>query len=115
MEQVAAEYGKTGNEYAAALNNLGMIYDNIGRYSDAEPLLEEALLIRRRVLGADHPDTAESLNNLAELYRVQGRYAEAAPLFKEAVEIMERVLRVEHPNTKFARGNYEGLLAEMKE
>ena len=35
LEQVAAEYGKTGNEYAAALNNLGMIYDNIGRYSDA--------------------------------------------------------------------------------
>ena len=73
LEQVAAEYGKTGNEYAAALNNLGMIYDNIGRY------------------------------------------AEAAPLFKEAVEIMERVLGVEHPNTKAARGNYEVLLAEMKE
>ena len=115
LEQVAAEYGKTGNEYAAALNNLGMIYDNIGRYLDAEPLLEEALLIRRRVLGADHPSTAISLHNLAGLYRVRGRYAEAAPLFKEAVEIMELVLGVEHPNTKVARGNYGGLLAEMKE
>jgi len=115
LEQVAAEYGKTGNEYAAALNNHGMIYDNIGRYSDAEPLLEEALLIRRRVLGADHPDTATSLNNLAALYRVQGRVVEAAPLFNEAVEIMVRVLGAEHPNTKIMRENYEVLLAEMKE
>ena len=115
LEQVAAEYGKTGNEYAAALKNLGMIYDNIGRYSDAEPLYDQALSICRRVLRADHPNTAGSLNNLAGLYRAQGRYAEAAPMLKEAVEIMDRVLGAEHPNTKIMRENYEGLLAEMKE
>ena len=115
LEQVAVEHGNAGCEYATALNNLGMIYDKTGRYDDAEPLPDEALSITRRVLGADHPDTATSLNNLAALYRAQGRYSEAAPLWKEAVEIVERVLGVEHPNTKVARGNYEGLLAEMKE
>ena len=72
-------------------------------------------MIRRRVLGADHPETATSLNNLAGLYRAQGRYVEAAPMVMEAVEIMERVLGVEHPNTKIVRDNYERLLAEMKE
>ena len=59
------------------------------------PLYDEALSIRRRVLGADHPDTATSPNNLAALYYAQGRYAEAEPLFNEAVEIMERVLGAE--------------------
>ena len=115
LEKVGAESGKEVLEYATALNNLAMIYENTGRYDEAEPLFDQALSIRRRVLGADHPDTAISLNNFAALYRAQGRYSEAAQLFNEAVEIMERVLGVEHPNTKVARENYEVLLAEMKE
>ena len=115
LEQVAAEHGKAGNEYATALNNLATVYNDTGRYEDAEPLLEEALSIHRRVLGADHPNTAGSLNNLAALYRAQGRYAEAAPLYKEALEIVERVLGAEHPNTKVTRDNFEELLAEMEE
>ena len=115
LEQVAVESGKAGNEYAAALNNLATIYEKTGRYDAADPLFDQALAIRRRLLGADHPSTAISLNNLAGLYRAQGRVAEAAPLLKDAVEIMERVLGVEHPNTKVARENYEVLLAEMKE
>ena len=115
LEQVTAEHGKAGIEYTTALNNLAVIYKNIGRYSDAEPLYGAALSISRRVLGADHPETATSLNKLAGLYRAQGRYVEAAPMVMEAVEIMERVLGVEHPNTKIMRENYEVLLAEMKE
>ena len=91
------------------------MYRSQGRYDDAEPLFEEALSIHRRVLGADHPDTAISLNDLASLYRAQGRYVEAAPMYKEAVEIVERVLGAEHPNTKITHENYEVLLAEMKE
>ena len=97
------------------LNNLAGLYHAQGRYEDAEPLYDETLSIRRRVLGDDHPDTAGSLNNLAALYYAQGRYDEAAPRLKEAVEIMEQVLGAEHPNTKVVRGNYEVLLAEKKE
>jgi len=95
LEQVPAEHGKAGNEYATALNNLAMIYHDTRRYEDAEPLYDEALSIRRRVLGADHPETATSLNKLAGLYRAQGRYVEAAPMVMDAVEIMERVLGAE--------------------
>ena len=72
-------------------------------------------MIRRRVLGADHPETATSLNNLAGLYRAQGLYVEAAPMVMEAVEIMERLLGAEHSNTKIMRENYEGLLAKLEE
>ena len=92
-----------------------MIYHDTRRYEDAEPLYDEALSIRRRVLGADHPETATSLNKLAGLYRAQGRYVEAAPMVMDAVEIMERVLGAEHPNTKIMSKNYEVLLAEMKQ
>jgi len=51
-----------------------------GKYGEVIPLAEQALAIRKRVLGESHLDVATSLNNLAELYRAQGRYAEAEPL-----------------------------------
>jgi hypothetical protein len=37
----------------------------MGNYVAAEPLYRQALQIRRRVLGEEHPDFATSLNNLA--------------------------------------------------
>ena len=54
----------------------------MGDYAKAEPLYKEALEIRQKVLGREHPDTATSLNNLAELYEAMGDYAKAEPLLK---------------------------------
>jgi hypothetical protein len=54
-------------------------------YSQAKPLLTEVLEVRRRVLGAEHPDTLLSLKNLAALYGYQGKYAQAEPLETEAL------------------------------
>ena len=54
----------------------------MGDYAKAEPLYKEALEIRRKVLGREHPDTATSLDNLAGLYRAMGDYAKAEPLLQ---------------------------------
>jgi tetratricopeptide (TPR) repeat protein len=56
------------------LNNLAKLYHSQGRYAEAEPLLIQALELRKRLLGENHPHVAISLNDLAELYRSQGRY-----------------------------------------
>jgi len=42
---------------AASLNNLAELYHTMGEYAKAEPLLEEALRIRQKVLGKEHPVT----------------------------------------------------------
>ena len=47
---------------------------------------EQALQLRREVLGDAHPDTLTSLNNLAALYESQGRYGEAEPLHEQAFQ-----------------------------
>lgn len=109
LEQVAAEHGKAGNEYATELNNLAMMYEITGRYLEAEPLYDQALSITRCVLGADHPYTAGSLNNLAGLYSAQGRYEEAAPLFDQALSITRRVLGADHPDTAESLNNLAAL------
>ena len=80
-------------DVATSLNNLAVLYDDQGRYADAEPLYKRSLAIREKALGPDHPDVATSLNNLAELYDDQGRYADAEPLYKRSLAIYEKGAR----------------------
>lgn len=42
-----------------------------GRYEDALPLCEQALAMRNKTLGTNHPDTAISLKNLAAIWEAQ--------------------------------------------
>jgi CHAT domain-containing protein len=83
---------------ALSLNNIALLYNNQGKYAEAEPLYKHALEIQENSLGPEHPAVALSLNNIAGLYRAQGRYAEADPLYKRALEIMEKSLGPEHPS-----------------
>ena len=62
----------------------------MGRHAEAEPLLKQAMEIRRTALGERHPDYATSLNNLAVLYDSMGRQAEAEELRKKAMAIHRR-------------------------
>ena len=43
--------------------------------------LTEALTIREKTLGLEHPAVAATLNNLAVLYGKKNRYKEAGKLF----------------------------------
>ncbi len=70
-----------------------------GKYAQAQPLLEKALKIRRRLLTDDHPDTATSYNNLAYNLAAQGKFAQAQPLYEKALEINRRLLTDAHPKT----------------
>jgi len=60
--------------------------------------LNDALSIREKTLGENHPAVAATLNNLAVLYGKRGKYKEAEPLCKRALEIREKVLGKDHPD-----------------
>jgi hypothetical protein len=64
-----------------------VLYQELGRNAEAEPLATRALAIREKALGADHPHVATAIHNLAELYRTLGRDAEAQALTKRAEAI----------------------------
>ena len=55
---------------------------------------------RRRVLGADHPDTLGSANNLAEDLRRLGEYQAARELDEDTLAHRRRVLGDDHPDTR---------------
>jgi tetratricopeptide (TPR) repeat protein len=88
---------------------LASLYKTIGKYTKAEPLYKEALEIRLKVLGPEHPLTAASQNSLAMLYEAIGDYPRAEPLFKKALETRQKVLGRENPTTAESLNN----LAEL--
>ncbi len=106
---------------AMILNNLAALYNSQGRYTEAEPLLLEALEMRKQLLGSSHPDftnslnhlaylsVANSLNHLAYLYNSQGRYAEAEPLLLQALEIDKQLLGSSHPDVAMSLNNLAAL------
>ncbi|MEH1885753.1 tetratricopeptide repeat protein, partial [Nostoc sp.] len=54
---------------ATNLNNLALLYQSTGRYSEAESLFQQALAICERTLGVGHPDTMASRANYARFLR----------------------------------------------
>jgi hypothetical protein len=73
-----------------SLNNLAVLYQEMGRAADAEPLAKRALVIREKVYGPDNPQLLNTIHNLAELYRTLGRDAEADALNKRAEAIKQK-------------------------
>jgi serine/threonine-protein kinase len=57
----------------ALLDTMGSVYQHLGIYSRADPLLQEALAVRRQSLGDENLDTASSLLHLGELRTDQAR------------------------------------------
>ena len=84
---------------AKMMYTMGKTYASLGLYTRAQPLIEGAVEIQRRVLGPEHPDTLSSLNLLASDLRRQGHYAEAEKLNRETLDMRRRVLGPEHPDT----------------
>jgi CHAT domain-containing protein len=72
-------------------------------------LYQRSLVIREKVLGPDHPDTAKGLNNLAGLYDSMGDYSKAEPLYQRALTIREKALGPDHPSTANSLNNLAGL------
>ena len=78
-------------EVAKSLNDLGWIYIEKQKPAEAEPLLREALDMRRRLLG-DHPDVAQSMNFLGFALFDKGDDDTAERLFRESLAMRRRFL-----------------------
>ena len=68
------------------MHSLAFRYYKIGNYTEAIRLGTQALEIRRKVLGEEHPEYAISLNNLAGYNFKAGNYDESAKLCKQCFE-----------------------------
>ena len=53
------------------MGNLARTYSQQGKLNEAEKLEVDVMELRKRLLGAEHPDTSTSMTNLAGTYRQQ--------------------------------------------
>ena len=83
---------------ALGLTELSQVYLEEGRPNDAIPLLERALAIRQRSLGAEHRDVAHTLIDLAATRTQLGQLTQAERLAARAVQILERLNEPDAPD-----------------
>lgn len=92
---------------------LSSAYKELGKWKEAEDILQ---LIREKVdsdLPSDHPRRYDVRHQLAMLYSKTGRYSEAEELYKQALVGLERVYGENNGVVLNCRASYGTLLLEM--
>src|SRR5262249_601542 len=88
----------------------GEYFGGRAAYSQAAPLFRDALAIREKTLGPEHPDTATSLNKLASPLQAQGDFAGPRPLCDRALVSRQKALGPDHPAMATSLNNLAVLL-----
>lgn len=102
-EKTALEkLGRESAGYGSCCQNQGRIYYFRRDYVQAEKWFLEAISIRKKVLGTEHPDYAESLLLLGMMYGDLRKNGEAAPLFLESMKIRKKYYGAESREYAFS-------------
>lgn len=63
----------------------GEVYQNLGLFKDAQPLIEQALKLRQKVLGQEGVQLASAKYLLARLFHATARYNDSIQLYREVI------------------------------
>lgn len=99
-------------EYATILYNGANVLSSLGRYAEAEALLNMALQSADKSVGKDHTTYTRIQLSLAGVYQSLGLRNEADVLYRSSGEIFERVYGTMHPEYATFLSNYGLFLSE---
>lgn len=94
---------------ARMLMRLADTMRKLSLYSDAEPVVRDAITYRTAALGPDHPDTLAARQALGSLLSSMDRLDEALAIAKDAHERLERTLGPDDPLTLRAAATLGGV------
>lgn len=97
-DKIAKELQDQPLVQARLMTTMGQVYQSLGLYDQALPLLRSALETRRKALGREDPDVASSLEHLGYLWIARGDYAAAEPLLQESLSLRRALLGEGHPD-----------------
>lgn len=98
---------------AALRQTIGRTYQDLSLYREAQPHLERALNLHRRIHGEEHPDTLSAMFDLGELYASQGKFGPAQTAHARVLEIRRRVLSENHPATARSMSRLAGVYESL--
>jgi tetratricopeptide (TPR) repeat protein len=90
---------------AWALNDQGAVYLAEGKYERAVTILKQALALKQKVLGPEHPDVGMSEGNIAIALAALDRNEEAKIHVDRSLAVMKKGLGAEHPELAVQLGN----------
>jgi eukaryotic-like serine/threonine-protein kinase len=91
-QEIRAKLGGQPLSRARLLDTIGRVYQQLELHGPAEALIREALGIRERSLGRDHPEVGKSLVHLGDLQFILGQYPAAEETLERALVIQEKAL-----------------------
>ncbi|WON72907.1 TonB family protein [Nitrosospira sp. Is2] len=105
LQKVEARRGESHLDVAAMLDNLALVYEWQGKFTDAQQLSERSLALRTKLLGEENLDVALKLNDVASLQITHGQYQQAEPLLQRTLAITEKIFGPNHPSVAMSLNN----------
>lgn len=93
------------DEYARALNDLGLVKEALAKYDEASDAYERSLELRVSAGQPPARGAAITTSNLAALHYAQGRYDEAVELGSRSVELLRAIVGPDHRRSLVAQNN----------
>ena len=97
-ERIGGELAQQPLVQAQLMHTMGIVYREMGLFSQAQPLLEQSIATRRARVSGDDPALQASLLELARLEQQQGRFAAAESLYRTTLGVRERTLGPNDPD-----------------
>jgi serine/threonine-protein kinase len=95
-ERVQKELADQPELRGEMLTVIGRVYQRLGLFDRAKPLLDEALALGRATSGGDSPRLAQALNEGGILMRERGEIGAAIPLLEDALAMRRRLFGARH-------------------
>ena len=108
-----SQMGLTKKYYDDKWNNFIFVFMELGDWKHAEQLEVQVLDMRKKVLGAEHPDTLKSMAKLASIYSSQGKWNEAEQLDIQVLDMRKELFGAKHPDTLLAMANLARTYADI--
>ena len=115
LYQMLLDKASSDADRAHYLNQLGLVYMDMGEYSKALSSCERTLEIDKVALPPNHPDLASSYNNIGLVYDNMGEYSKALSSCERSLEIMKVALPPNHPNLSTSYNNIGSMYHQMGE
>lgn len=97
LELRREKLGAETDDYAQSANDLALFLRDTRRFPEAQPLAEEAVAVRTRILQVNDPSLAETLETLGTIYSGQGKYEQSAATFEKARAIYKSHIDAKNP------------------
>jgi tetratricopeptide (TPR) repeat protein len=117
--------GFTAGPLGRCLSLTAGLYRHMGRFAEAEALLQEAVAVNRKALGEHHPSFATTVTSLADVQLAMGKFSTAESLYRQAIETTRQALGEKSPTfadrlvglatLHTTTGSYEAALSLLRE